>query len=125
MHENLHDVTPVTHDRPGAGASPPSEDEKDEDDNWQPQTHGPDVAPQPSKRKRQATVTDEEDDEFAKPRRKKTRSATAKKPAKPKATPKVKKPKVYDGAKEFNRIAEAEQVRLANAPNKHIAAMRS
>jgi hypothetical protein len=70
MDKNLHDVTPVIHDRPGAGAGTPSEDEEDEedkgeDDNWQPQTHGPDVAPRPSKHKHQATVTDEEDHELS------------------------------------------------------------
>jgi hypothetical protein len=41
-------------------------------------------------------------------------------PTKPKAAPWAEKPKVDDASKELCRIADAEQVRLVNAPNKHI-----
>jgi hypothetical protein len=41
-------------------------------------------------------------------------------PTKPKAAPRAEKPKVDDASKELGRIADAEQVRLANGPNKHI-----
>jgi hypothetical protein len=58
--------------------------------------------------------------ESTKPRRKKTKASAAMRPTKPQAAPRAEKPKVDDASKELGRIADAEQVRLANVPNKHI-----
>lgn len=110
-------------------------DDGDDDDNWQPQTHGRDEPARKSKRKHQAMVvdenTDEDEDQVSDAPQPKKKAKVVKKPkeleepteAKPKRTPAPQKPKPYDATKELDRKANAEQVRLANAPNKHLKEM--
>lgn len=114
--------------------TPHFSDDGDDDDDWQPQTHGRDETARAPKRKHQATVEDEiaddndgQEEDVPKPK-KKAKTKAAKKSeedgeGKTKRTPAPHKPKPYNAMTELDRKADTRQKRLANAPNKHLKKM--
>lgn len=108
--------------------NPTLPDIESEDDDWQPQTHSRDEPALPTKRKHQATVETEEDvvpsietPQSARVTKKANTTEGKAKSATDKGIPRVAK--CYNVAKELDKKANAEQARLARAPNKHLAAM--
>jgi hypothetical protein len=90
---------------------------------------GRDVSACLSKRQHKDTSSDEVDEEDHEPEtpraKKKVKVTDMAEDAvnEPKRSTKPKKPKVYDASKELDRMEDAEQARLVNAPNKYLKAM--
>lgn len=101
--------------------------ESDEDDNWQPLSHGRDVPMPATKRKNQAFTPEKEatDSTASSPTKKAKTKSNGGRDATPKqkSSPKLKKPKPCDATQELDRAANAEAARLEKPTNKHLKAM--